>query len=111
RNFQACYQRLIARAGRYRPVLESVCRRSAVVNFEHRMTGDAIIHIIDDVIARRPRMTADDIQSVLDRFIESQVLIPGEWKPIDSRELKRAGRRSRLLRKVQKSLEECKETV
>lgn len=111
RNFQACYQRLIARAGRYRRVLESGRGRSAVINFEHRMTGDAIIHIIEDIIERRHRTGADELQAVLDRFIESQVLVPGEWKPIDPRELNRPGRKSRLLRQVQKNLEDCKETV
>jgi hypothetical protein len=110
-NFQACYQRLIAKAGRYASVLSSVCDRSAVVNFEHRMTGDAVIHIIRDVIDHRPRLDACDLQAALDRFIESQVLIPEQFRPLDDRELKRPDAKSRLLRRVRRELEECKETI
>jgi len=111
RNFQACYQRLLVKAGPYRRVLESIRRRSAVINFEHRMTGDAIIHITENVIAHKDRLDFDELQAAIDRFIESQVLVPGAWKPIEGRELKRRGCKSRLLRRVQKELEECKETV
>ena len=111
RNFQSCYQRLIAAAGTYRRVLETVRRRSAVINFEHRMTGDAIIHITNDVIEQKDRLDRDELQAALDRFIESQVLIPGRWKPLKDRELDRPGRKSRLLRSVRENLESCKETV
>ena len=111
RNFQACYQRLIARAGPYRRVLQTLSQRSAVINFEHRMTGNAIIHIVESVIEQKDRLSADELQAALDRFIESQVLVPGQWKPIEQRELKRSTRKSRLLRRVQFDLEECKETV
>ena len=110
-NFQDCYQRLLAKAGRYGRVLETVARRSAVINFEHRMTGDAIIHIIEHVIEHKSRLPADELQSALERFIESQVLVPETWKPLEERELKRSTRKSRLLRRVVRELEECKETV
>lgn len=110
-NFQACYQRLIAKAGPYRRALETLRRRSAVINFEHRITGDAIIHITDAVISCKNRLDFDELQASIDRFVESQVLVPGAWKPIDGRELKRRGHKSRLLRRVQRELEECKETV
>jgi len=111
RNFQACYQRLIAKAGPFGRVLRTVRRRAAVVNFEHRMTGNAIIHITDSVIRHKHRLDADELQAAIDRFIESQVLVPGIWKPIDQRELGRPTRKSRLLRRVWKDLDECKETV
>jgi hypothetical protein len=111
RNFQACYQRLIAKAGRFRQVLQSVCRRSAVINFEHRITGDAIIHIVNHVIDHKRHLDRNELQSAIERFIESQVLIPGEWRPIEKHELKRSTRKSALLRRVCKELEECKETV
>jgi hypothetical protein len=111
RNFQACYQRLIAKAGPYKKVLATVCRRSAVVNFEHRMTGDAIIHIVNHVIEHKRYLDRNQLQSAIDRFIESQVLIPGEWRPIEKHELKKSTGKSALLRRVCKELEECKETV
>ena len=111
RNFQSCYQRLIASAGPYRGVLRTVARRSAVINFEHRMTGDASIHIVNHVIARKDRLTRAELQEALDRFIESQVLVPGQWKPLERRELKRPTPKSRLLRQLLRELDECKETV
>lgn len=111
RNFQACYQRLISKAGNYRLVLGSVQRRSAVINFEHRMTGDAIVQIVNHAIQCKSRLGANEFQAAIDRFIESQVLIPGKCKPIEKREVKRSTIKSALLRRVCRELEECKETV
>ena len=111
RNFQACYQRLIAKAGRYRRVLRTLTRRSQTINFEHRMTGDAIVNIVNHVIDHQPRLTREQLQRAIDRFIESQILIPGRWKPIARRELRRSTCKSALLRRVCKELDECKETV
>ena len=76
-----------------------------------RMTGDAIIHIINHVIDHKRRLDRNELQAAIDRFVESQVLIPGEWRPIEKHELKRSTRKSALLRRVCKELEECKETV
>jgi hypothetical protein len=47
----------------------------------------------------------------MDTFIASQVLVPGEWKPIDARELQGTTAKAKLLRAMQGLLDECKETV
>ena len=75
------------------------------------MTGDAMIHIVSEIMAGRTKLGRDELQSVMDTFIASQVLIPGEWKPIDSRELEGTAPKAKLLRAMQGLLEECKETV
>jgi hypothetical protein len=92
-HVQRCYQRLLAKAGPYEMVLRMVARRSAIINHEHRMTGDAMIHIVSEIMSGRGRLGRDELQSVMDTFIASQVLIPGEWKPIDARELEGTARR------------------
>jgi hypothetical protein len=48
---------------------------------------------------------------VMDRFIESQVLIPGHWSPIRDEEMHGPSSRARLLRAIAETLEECRETV
>jgi hypothetical protein len=110
-HFQQCYQRLLAKAGPYEMVLRMVARRSAVINHEHRMTGDAMIHIVNEIMEGRPKLSRDELQSVMDTFIASQVLVPGEWKPIDARELQGTTAKAKLLRAMQGLLDECKETV
>ena len=47
----------------------------------------------------------------MDRFIESQVLLPREWKPLEKAELQGPSRKAKLLREIQAALEEYKETV
>ncbi len=86
RNFQKCYQRLIAAAGPYEQVLGQVARRSSVINFEHRITGNAVIGITQHLTEMKDRMSRNDMQAAVDRFIESQVLIPEQWRPIDGEE-------------------------
>jgi uncharacterized protein YdiU (UPF0061 family) len=111
RNFQKCYQRLIAKAGPYEQVLRTIAERSAVVNHPHRMTGDGLIWIVDEVIKMKDKLGRDELQGAMDAFIDSQVLIPGRWRPIAPQELEGQSLKSRLLRAIQEDLEECKETV
>ena len=81
KNFQKCYQRLIAAAGPYQQTLRQIVERSAVINYEHRMTGNGVINVVDEIIKMKDDLGRADLQGVMDRFIESQVLVPGEWKP------------------------------
>jgi uncharacterized protein YdiU (UPF0061 family) len=110
-HFQQCYQRLLAKAGPYDVVLRLVRRRSAVLNHERRMTGDAIIHVVDTLMDARGRVSRDELQVVIDRFIESQVLQPGQWRPLEAAELEGPSAKARLLRSIQGALDEHKETV
>jgi hypothetical protein len=110
-NFQKCYQRLIAAAGPYEPTLAAIRERSAVINYEHRMTGNGIIDAVEKIMASRDKLTRRQIQSSIDRFIESQILIPGQWKPITEAELAGDDPRRQLLREMQSQVEVCKETI
>lgn len=110
-NFQKCYQRLVARAGPYSLVLKTLMERSAVINHPQRITGNAIIWIVDEVLAVKNKIDRNELQDALDRFIESQVLIPGRWRPISPEETEGTTLKSRLLRSIQHDLDECKETV
>jgi hypothetical protein len=110
-HFQHCYQRLIAKAGPYDVVLRLLRRRSSVVNHEHRMTGNAIIFIVASLMSARRQLTRDDLQAVMDRFIESQVLLPREWRPLERGDLEGASPTAKLLRSIQEMLETHKETV
>jgi hypothetical protein len=110
-NFQKCYQRLIARAGSYSTVLDLIAQRSAVINHQHRMTGNAIIWIVEEVISVKDKIDRNELQDALERFIESQILIPGRWKPLSAEEIAGTSLKCRLLRSIQHDLDECKETV
>ena len=110
-NFQKCYQRLIKAAGPYEQVLAMLQRRCAIINHPHRMTGDGLICIIDQLITSKKRLDQDELQEVMERFISAQVLIPGQWTPVDAREMEGTAAKSRLLRAIHESLEECRETV
>jgi hypothetical protein len=110
-NFQKCYQRLIAAAGPYEATLAAIRDRSAVINYEHRMTGNGIIDAVEKIMASRDKLTRRQIQFSIDRFIESQILIPGQWKPITEAELSGDDARTQLLREMQSQVEVCKETI
>ena len=111
KNFQSCYQRLLAAAGPYAKVLHTVTERSAVINREHRMTGDGLIWIVNEVIELRGRMRRDELQDALDAFIDSQVLVPGQWRPIPPEQMAGDTPKADLFRRIAEDLERCKETV
>ncbi len=59
RNFQQCYLRLIAALGEpFDEVLKTLQERSAVINHRHRLTGDALIFILEEVIALTGKIIA-----------------------------------------------------
>lgn len=110
-HFQKCYQRLLAKTGPYSQVLRTVRQRSAVVNHEHRMTGDAVITIVSELMSAKSKLRQHELQSVMDQFIASQVLVPETWKPISRSAMEGNAPAARLLRAIQDALQACRETV
>ncbi len=112
RNFQQCYLRLIAALGEpFDEVLKTLQERSAVINHRHRLTGDALIFILEEVIALTGKIKVSGLQEALDAFIDSQVLVPGRWQPVAPELLKPRTLKSRLLVTIQENLEEYKESI
>jgi uncharacterized protein YdiU (UPF0061 family) len=112
KNFQQCYLRLVAAlGGPLDLVLKTLQERSAVINHRHRITGDAVTWIIEEIIAIKGKIRIDGLQEALDAFIDSQVLIPGKWRPVPPEKLNSNTLKSRLLQKIQQNLETYKESI
>ena len=111
-NFQACYLRLVAAlGGPIEMVLKTLQERSAIINHRHRITGDAVTWIIEEVIAMKDKIRIDGLQEAIEAFIDSQVLIPGKWQPVPPEKLQANTLKSRLLQKIQENLETYKESI
>jgi len=111
-EFQELYQQLIRVAGKDElKTLKTVADRSAVINYAYRCTGDGLTWIVQEIIKSRDKMKRAHIHEVIERVIESQVLVPNKWKPLKSEELKGNSKKSELLKKVQGILEEYKENI
>ncbi len=112
KNFQNRYWKLVLSSGEsLTQVLSTLQERSAIINDEHRMTGDGMTWIINEVVAIKGKITFDELHEALDAFIDSQVLIPGEWQPIPIEEAKSHRLKSRLFAKIQENLEDYKESI
>jgi uncharacterized protein YdiU (UPF0061 family) len=112
KNFQECYLRLVAAlGGPFDMVLKILQDRSAVINHRHRITGDAVTWIIEEVIAMKGKIKIDGLQEAIDAFIDSQVLIPGKWQPVPPEKLNSNTLKSQLLQKIQENLETYKESI
>ena len=111
-TFQELYQNLIRAAGNDElKTLKTVADRSAVINYAYRCTGDGLTWIVQEIISRRDKMKRAHIHEVIDRFIESQVLVPNKWKPLKDEELKGGSMKSELLQTIQGILEDYKENI
>jgi uncharacterized protein YdiU (UPF0061 family) len=112
RNFQKSYLKLVAALNEpLDVVLKTIQERSAVINHRHRITGDAIVFIIEEVIAVKGRIRIDGLQEALEAFIDSQVLIPGKWRPVPPEQLDQNTLKAQLLNKIQDNLEKYKESI
>src|SRR5258705_12229875 len=102
KNFQECYLRLLAALDEpFDVALKTLQDRSAVINHRHRITGDAVTLIVEEVIAMKDKIKIEGLQEALDAFIDSQVLVPGKWQPVPAEQLKQNTLKSRLLQKIQ----------
>ena len=111
-GFQESYLRLVAAlGGPFDLVLKTLQERSAVINHRHRITGDAVTWIIEEVIAMKGKIRIDGLQDAIDAFIDSQVLIPGKWHPVPPEKLNSNTLKSQLLQKIQQNLEQYKESI
>jgi len=86
REFQDRYRDLLRLAGELsggaespEEILRILTGRSAVINHPHRLTGDGLVWIINEVIALKDKLGWGEVQRALDAFIDSQVLVPGRW--------------------------------
>src|SRR5689334_21656396 len=112
KNFQACYLKLVAAlGGPMEMVLKTLQERSAIINHRHRITGDAVTWIIEEVIAMKNKIKIGGLQEAIEAFIDSQVLIPGKWQPVPLEKLQSNTLKSRLLQKIQENLEAYKESI
>ncbi len=112
RNLQECYLKLVAALGEPLDAsLKTIQGRSAIINHRHRITGDAVTVIIEEVVAMKGKIRIEGLQEAVEAFIDSQVLIPGKWQPVPPEDLKDDTLKSRLLNAIQENLEEYKESV
>lgn len=112
KNFQERYLRLVLAVGEPLDAsLRIIQERSAVINHRHRITGDAVTFIVEEIIAMKGKITIEGLQDALDAFIESQILIPGKWRPVPPEQLEQNTLKGRLLNKIQENLEEFKESI
>jgi uncharacterized protein YdiU (UPF0061 family) len=112
KNLQRCYLALIEALGKpFGEVLKTMQERSAVINHRHRITGDALVFIIEECLAMKGRIRVKGLQEALDAFIDSQVLIPGKWHPVQTELLDQKNLKSQLLLRIQANLEQYKESI
>jgi hypothetical protein len=112
KNFQHCYLRLLGAVGEpFDEILKTIQERAAIINHRHRITGDALVLIVEEVIALKGKIRTTGLQEALEAFIDSQVLIPGLWQPVEPDQLKLNNLKSQLLSRIQENLEEYKESI
>ena len=112
KNFQERYLKLVLAVGEpLDNLLKIIQERSAVINHRHRITGDAVTFIVEEIIAMKGKINIEGLQDALDAFIDSQILIPGKWRPVPPDQLEQHTLKARLLNKIQENLEEYKESI
>lgn len=106
-QFQKMYRELVVAADEDNvgATLKVLRARSGVINYEHRKTGDGLTWIVREALEHRDQMNRNQLQEAIERFVGSQVLVPGKWKPIQAGDLKGNSLRASLLRRMQENLE------
>lgn len=89
RSFQKNYITLVKKLAQIskspiEKLLEDIIDRATIINRYERITGDSIIHIATRLIRDRNKLSSDQMQHLIEEFIEHQVLIPEKrTKPLE----------------------------
>lgn len=79
-RFQSLYKELILlAAGKSKPhqILRGIAKRAESLNSEKRITGNALIEIVEMILLEKKRgLSNDQIQKVVDRFIHDHLNLP-----------------------------------
>lgn len=101
-EFQTIYLELIEKTRRKRSalrVLNEIDARSSIINRADRATGNAIILIVEKIIANiKSGFPIENIQELIEGYVESQLLLPesGIFKPEDVLKRKKASTKKLL---------------
>ena len=72
-NFQKLYKDLLNEAsGKQKPetILKGICERAEKLNSEKRITGNALIEMVEEIITEKKKgLAMDQIQKIIDRLI------------------------------------------
>lgn len=79
-RFQVLYKELITIAslkGRPENILRGISFRAQALNSEKRITGNALIEIVNQLLAEKKRgLSHDQIQNIVDRFVHDHINLP-----------------------------------
>lgn len=79
-KFQTLYKELvILAAGKMAPhhILRGITKRAQILNSEKRITGNALIEIVEEVLLHKKRgLSNQQIQRVVDRFVHDHLNLP-----------------------------------
>ncbi len=115
-EFQKIYLQLIQKTSRKRSavrVLKEVQNRSQIINRADRATGNAIITVVDKIISGlKNGFPTENIQTIIDNFVEAQILVPEKGLANPQDILKRKSQEAKkLLFKLLKITEDCKDEI
>ncbi len=102
-DFQVFYLDLVEHIrGRRAPIryLQELASRAAIINKADRITGNAITVIVDEIMSETKKgLSAMHIQTIMDTFIHSQILVPERYLAIE-KNLKKVPPKSRAIMKT-----------
>ena len=112
-EYQRCYREILKAVAKHEKIslkklLLSVTMRSSVVNKYDRVTGDSITHVVNSILNRKPKISADEVYDLLKEFTDYQNLSP-DRKKSDRRGKQRKGKDFRLLKSFFKIVRDCRE--
>jgi len=103
--------RLRGRRSRAR-FLEPLTRRAALVNRPDRITGDAVMGVVDTLITQIDRgLSPKGIQQAIDHFVRAQVAPPADDTPQSDGGPQATVRARRLVRAFAKTVERLREEI
>ena len=74
KEFQNIYKRLILKSShKPKTILKDICSRSEVINRSDRMTGNALIYVVSEILSSKKKgLSNNEIQKIIDHAISQQ---------------------------------------
>jgi uncharacterized protein YdiU (UPF0061 family) len=110
---QEAYLELVQHChGSFAKNMSVINERSQVINRADRITGDAVIHIVDSIMGKLSKkvLSYSEAQHIIDIFIKDQILIPNEHIKKPENAL-RSTKKKRIIKKIKKIVNDYREGI
>ena len=115
KNLQKCYLTVLSHVADNGGITEvdlfaQIIERSSIINRYEKMTGNAIINVVNKLVKNRAKMSVAEVQSLIKTLVSEQTIQPHELE-VESHTIRKSEQVKKLLKLSNKIMESHRDSI